>query len=600
LVGWLLPGSLALLLAVSGLARAHGAILQLRHDLDYYQAGSHVDYLADPWGEWSVEEVTRGLPAERFRPSDGRILNLNAASSAYWLRLKISAPVGPTALSSRDRLWLFDPGCPFMEDPTVFLVAPSGGGASSITPLPTAGSPTGLPPGMGGLRQGTAIMLPRLNDRPYTLYWRIQSYDGMLLHPVLCTMSHYVERSARQRLWLGLFLGILLALLLYNLFLFVSLRERSYLWYSVYIFFMGLYFFEVSQQVVVGLIHFPSSLPTRGALLALGGAMAMAGCFARAFLKTADRLPRLDVALRFFIGAAVLVTIISICMDMSLARRVSALLGLGVVFLLVGAGLLAWRSGARQARYYLPAVFVSGGGGILHALVFLGMLPCNDISFYGFQVGIALEALLLALALADRIHCLQREREVLRQSERRHMTLAFTDSLTGLFNVRFFRTHIDVEMQRAGKLFQPLTLMMFDIDNFKQFNDRYGHLAGDRVLRILGRVISDSVRDRDVACRYGGEEFAVILSGSSYLASLEIHRRINAVLQQQLVEGPDGLPAHVTLSVGVAEYILGEEIDDFIQRADTALYAAKERGRDQLVFADSQAMDESLVSYYCL
>jgi diguanylate cyclase (GGDEF)-like protein len=290
---------------------------------------------------------------------------------------------------------------------------------------------------------------------------------------------------------------------------------------------------------------------------------------------------------------------VSLCAEIPLAGRVLTLLGLCAAILLISTGLLAWHSGVRQARYYLPAVLASGSSGIFGALVFPRLLPCNEVNFYGFKAGIVLEALLLALALADRIHILQRDREALQQSERRHMALAFTDALTGLFNVRFFRTHIDVEMQRAQQLGQPLTLMMFDVDNFKRFNDLYGHLAGDRVLRVLGRIISDSVRDRDVACRYGGEEFAVILVGSSYLAALEIHRRINAALRQKLAEGPDGLPAPVTLSIGVSEYIPGEEIDDFIQRADTALYAAKERGRDRLVVAGPPETDRLQVGYDC-
>jgi diguanylate cyclase (GGDEF)-like protein len=589
------------LLAASWPVRAHeqGPVLQLRHDLDHYEAGCHVQYLADSRDEWSVEHVAGSLPASRWRPGDGRTLKLDAERPVYWLRLTIAGPVEQTPVSAQDTPWLFDPGGVFHEDVAVFLATPSDEGEAAITPLYASGNRSELLRNVGGSRYGSMILLPRLDDRPYTLYWRMESRGGSLLHPVICSLEHYQTQSVRRMLWLGLLLGVLAALLLYNLFLFFSLRDRTYLWYSAYLFFLALHFFGSSRLSMEYLPHVSAAVRMRGALLALGAAMAMAGCFARAFVKTADRLPRLDVLLRFFIGAAILVTAVSLCAEIPLAGRVLTLLGLCAAILLISTGLLAWHSGVRQARYYLPAVLASGSSGIFGALVFPRLLPCNEVNFYGFKAGIVLEALLLALALADRIHILQRDREALQQSERRHMALAFTDALTGLFNVRFFRTHIDVEMQRAQQLGQPLTLMMFDVDNFKRFNDLYGHLAGDRVLRVLGRIISDSVRDRDVACRYGGEEFAVILVGSSYLAALEIHRRINAALRQKLAEGPDGLPAPVTLSIGVSEYIPGEEIDDFIQRADTALYAAKERGRDRLVVAGPPETDRLQVGYDC-
>lgn len=195
---------------------------------------------------------------------------------------------------------------------------------------------------------------------------------------------------------------------------------------------------------------------------------------------------------------------------------------------------------------------------------------------------------------------LHREREALRDSEQHHMLLAFTDGLTGLYNMRYFRMQLDLAIRRADQSNRPLTLIMMDIDNFKWFNDRHGHLEGDRVLRHLGCLIPSVIRDQDIACRYGGEEFAVILPDSRYGTAIHIHERMQKVLVQWEEEtGLVGSRA-VTLSVGVAEYVPGEDADDLIGRADNAMYAAKEGGRNRLVLSDGEKPADTDISrgYY--
>ncbi len=164
------------------------------------------------------------------------------------------------------------------------------------------------------------------------------------------------------------------------------------------------------------------------------------------------------------------------------------------------------------------------------------------------------------------------------------------DTLTGLNNRRMFDSELSrqfAQRQRQGTTF---SLLMIDIDHFKRFNDRYGHLAGDLVLRSVAQVMTNTLRDMDLVCRYGGEEFAVICSGSRLPQSAAAARRVCLAIEQHSLVLKNG-PVRVTVSIGVAE-VAGQEIDlDLIERADKALYAAKKAGRNQVFLHSGQACE---------
>ena len=180
----------------------------------------------------------------------------------------------------------------------------------------------------------------------------------------------------------------------------------------------------------------------------------------------------------------------------------------------------------------------------------------------------------LALALAN-----IRLRGTLRDQSAR-------DSLTGLFNRRYMEESLDREIRRAAREGYGLGLLMADLDNFKQLNDAFGHAAGDEVLRRIGRFLAAAVRGEDIACRFGGEEFVVILPK----ATLEdTHRRAEALREgtrlHQLAEATGPYPP-ATMSIGVAAYPEhGTSAPELILAADSAMYRAKAQGRDQVVVA---------------
>lgn len=175
---------------------------------------------------------------------------------------------------------------------------------------------------------------------------------------------------------------------------------------------------------------------------------------------------------------------------------------------------------------------------------------------------------------------LQRDLELVRKE-------AMTDSLTNLANRKCFDSEIRRIIQEADSNGQTFCLIMMDIDHFKSFNDNYGHQVGDQVLRLVARTLTDGVKGRDVAARFGGEEFAIILPDTNLQGGVKVGDSLRrAVAGKEVVNRNTGdTLGRITLSGGVAQYMSGETPDDLIERADTALYSAKHNGRNQIAAA---------------
>jgi len=157
---------------------------------------------------------------------------------------------------------------------------------------------------------------------------------------------------------------------------------------------------------------------------------------------------------------------------------------------------------------------------------------------------------------------------------------AFTDHLTGLANRRRFERQLDREVSRTLRYAHPFSLVMLDIDNFKDVNDTFGHHAGDEVIRGLGRVLQEGTRGIDLAARIGGEEFAILLVETGQSGALEVAERLRVAIREMIVPGV----GQVSASFGVAECpIGGQTSSEMLNSADVALYEAKRSGRDRVV-----------------
>ena len=173
---------------------------------------------------------------------------------------------------------------------------------------------------------------------------------------------------------------------------------------------------------------------------------------------------------------------------------------------------------------------------------------------------------------------LKRAQAVAKELER----IAAYDSLSGLLNRRSLFSRIGIEIERSMRLDVPLTGLMIDIDRFKSINDNFGHQCGDLVLREIGGRLSAGLRKYDYAGRYGGEEFFVVLSNSNEEQSLRIGERFRHDIAECRFEC-GGENIGITVSIGVAQYRPGESQESWIERADRAMYQAKQAGRNMIL-----------------
>jgi diguanylate cyclase len=185
---------------------------------------------------------------------------------------------------------------------------------------------------------------------------------------------------------------------------------------------------------------------------------------------------------------------------------------------------------------------------------------------------------------------LDKIRDSLEQAEERSKT----DTLTGLANRRALDEFFRLAQMRAMESGEPLSAFMIDIDHFKKFNDTYGHQVGDQVLKLTAAVLREHVRDNDLAARYGGEELMAVLPGTNLEACRQIAERVRTVIAERRIRrrttGEE--IGSITISIGVAEFRLGESEDNLIERCDRALYLAKREGRNRVMTENDLTDDD--------
>lgn len=439
---------------------------------------------------------------------------------------------------------------------------------------------------------------------------RVQSQSSMQVPLVLYSQKAFFERSRDGYLEIGLYYGILLALFLYNLILFASLRDLNYFFYVLYIGGFG-----VVQLCLNGLAFeylWPGSpwLANVAVPVSMALGMLFMHLFVRAFLDLRRRLPVGNRIIIGFIAFHALMVVLSMLID----YRTAVLLGTASVFpgaaAILGVSLILARRGDRAAQILLLAWIVLLAGTAAYAMVSFGLLPKIFITEYGMQIGSALELILLSFALAwrfaslrdENIQVVQRSRNELEvRVDERTRELSSTldelasanerlresnlrDGLTGAYNRRYFDAAFESMLTESRNAGHACGVLVADIDHFKRVNDQAGHLVGDDCLRMTVATIVKVVADRGSVIRYGGEEFVVLLPRIDEKALPLIAEDIRAaVAGTPLVT--NGTSISMTISVGAAMSTVGEVIASttLLQRADEAMYRAKREGRNRVV-----------------
>ncbi|MGM0690983.1 MAG: diguanylate cyclase [Pseudomonadota bacterium] len=523
--------------------------------------------------EWATTQ-DRISPGEAmtldYRQDEAAALNLGPYQGRLWLRVRLD---GDSMGAAR---WL-SIRWPYFRDLRVFLRDPNAPEAGWLEVRETA-EMTGLldMPGHPGR------LLPRFSGEREVLV-QLRADGPTALRLTLGTLEEERERTLMRYTLFGVYLGAMLGMAAFSLFLMLAVREPTYLGFAAFLAATVLYIGLRYNVLTPWLPEMMQALPPASRVQLAVALVALSGIwFVRRFLRTHRHDRRADLALVGIMAAALLSMPASIWMGGVFSFGVVAVFAVATLISVASLAYRAMRRGFDPAAYLLLGWSVFALAVLMYLSMLLGWLPYAVWLTAALPVGSLASALLLALALGSRIRHKQREEAVLARERDRYRFLSEQDGLTGLYNRRALDRRLDRAVATSLRTGDPLSLIVLDTDWFKDYNDRYGHLAGDDALRCLARVMRANVRDGDACFRYGGEEFVILLPGQALAQATVVAERIREAYRDNSASelGPGG-----TVSLGVAQFREGDSTNTLLARGDAALYHAKERGRDRVEFA---------------
>lgn len=537
-----------------------------------FNIGLQTSYFKDSSGDLSFDEIRDNFQ-DQFIPSSNEYFRFGLTRNANWIKFKLEDILNHKELSGDLKL--------------LFSYAAIGE-IDLYLPL-TNGEYKKLAGGInrGDNRADLGFLVP-----VFTVPAEINYFDEVFIRlqsPYtanfkLLLLTHEIINSIHSQLalFLGVVSGIIIAMILYNLVLYFSLKDRIYIWYILYVTLMLLYQSGITGTGRIINNTFGDFIITNALLFSFLAIITHLK-FAWHFLNVLEKAKTMKWV---FVGYYLLCwagVIFFLSGQVFIANFLAFIASFFVSFVLITTVYISYRNQHHISKYYLLAVAAVFLSLIFFVLRALGVIMPHLYSSYYVITSVALESLLFSFALADRIRKLRQQHFDLIIKEKQLSKLAITDDLTGLFNRRYFNQMLDETAIIAQKEEQPLALILIDIDQFKIVNDTYGHPKGDQVLKKLAEVINRSIRSVDYAFRIGGEEFAVILPHTYIIGAREVAERIRQEYSKQKLFTKNNQWEQSTISLGVTQLALEESSSMFFKRADDLLYQAKNEGRNQTV-----------------
>jgi diguanylate cyclase len=606
--------SLAALCAwlVSSSALATPRAIRVASELPGIAIGKHLAYLEDRGGQVSLDDVLEGR-VRILTPHEHDVPNFGFSRSVYWFETRIENTSGEA-----QRL-LLEIAYPMLDEVDFYAVDAAGrvlfhsatGNLRLFDARPIAHRHFLFPLALG----------PRESQR---VLLRVRSNVAVQVPARVWSEHAFIESDQWDALLQGTYVGFMLVMILYNLFLYVSVRERMYLLYVLMV--AGQLAFQYALHGLAFATLWPGSFAFNRVLppLIIPIVTWAANAFAVEFLDLSRRDPRwyriTRVVRVLCLVAAALAPFLPFDVGIALGCTLAGI----AAFTVLVAFFLLYPSAKRQV------LILGVGWGPLLAGTFalvadkFAFIPRSFWTENLVQIGSAIEVVVLSIALGDRINqerdqkleaqarALEHERsaqrahqEALLMQRRANETLerrvqertrelaeanarlsemSTRDALTGLRNRRYFNERFHDEFARALREGTSLSVLMVDVDHFKTINDRHGHLVGDRCLVAVADVLRTSVsRTTDTVARYGGEEFALVLPNTETEGATKIGEQVRRGVETLSIEA-EGELLSLSVSIGVLSRVpsRGEQRELFLSRADGALYQAKMRGRNRV------------------
>ncbi|WP_372994564.1 diguanylate cyclase [Marinobacter sp.] len=557
------------------------------------------EWVEAPADELALDDV-RALSPDAWQAfAASEVFNRGFSDGSFWLRIEI-----PPEPANR----VLEIGYPLLDEVSVHWVLDGELIQSHHTgdTLPFSSRP---------IYHRNFVFLVPSNTEPVTAFVRVKTLGSVQIPVAVTPSAEFLANEQFSYGWQTVFLGIIIAMALYNLFLFIIVRHSTYLWYVLTVVATGLVQLNFHGLLFQWLWPDAPGINRYFTVPAISAALVFAVTFTLRFLNVRGyslasyrflELIRTGAVFTFIFGlfGAYQAGIVLVSVLAAMATPAAWLIGM-----------LVWRKGQILGGFYVLAWTPLLIGHLILAVSKLGVMPRSFLTEFVPQIGVALEVILLSFAMAYRINLERRKRheaqeqalaiqqqanqtlemrvqertEELERANEQLKAISLTDGLTHVANRRRFDEKLDDEWKRAQRHGHPLSLLLLDIDHFKRVNDELGHLVGDDCLTEVAALCAAEVqRSGDLLARYGGEEFSILLPATPEDGALRVAERVRqAVARSPVHSGERVAPVSLTVSVGVATLVPGQDIEpqELIRQADEALYAAKESGRNRVTVA---------------
>ena len=416
-----------------------------------------------------------------------------------------------------------------------------------------------------------------------TVYVRSDAYSHQWFALEIFDQEHSRRALVGVANDIALLVGMMVALVFYNLLLYLATSKIENIYYSFYLV-SGLVWIALSYGLVASLFDayghevfmLNISLITMPIFLLL---------FMMAIFETRQHYPTEHRFLQ-----AVLIPLCAMFVwglfDISAALKPASSMALIMMTVSLSVCISLLRKGHPLAKYFLVGHTLFVIFNALAVLFYKGLIEPSYLASHGTGLGIMLEALMLAFIISHRIKIL----EDIRASQEELKEQASTDPLTRLHNRRYFSTEAELLLALCREQKRPMAVLIVDIDHFKRVNDTWGHTAVDRVIVRIAQTLKSCCRSRDLLARFGGEEFVILLPDADLQQAALCAERMRVAVATTAFQMGDGDTAHVSLSIGVALVDVEKgNIQSALDLADQALYTAKQDGRNRVAISEGNA-----------
>lgn len=583
----------AWLLSISGAA---SATISLGSSSPSFQIGNGVQFFEDPGLSHTIESIrTTHIPWNTYHQD---VFNAGYSKSNWWLKFEL------VNKGTDQQSYIMEVDYPVLDYIDVYFEE-----NQQITTYHEMGDklPFEQRPVQHRLFLVPFTMAPQSQK---IVYIRLNSSSSIQAPITIWNPENYHEADVLTGLVHGVYIGGMLIIGIYNLLIFIALRDKIYLFYVAYVFSMLLFLSSLNGWAFHYLWPQSTQWNDLAILIFLNSVVLFTVTFAERFLA----LKKLGHTFRIQTNIWVVISMLGFLFYLTAPYNVSIKILIPCAALAclwtLSMSIYAWFKGQRSAGIYIISWTGILVGGVLLAMNKLHLIPRNVFTDQSVQLGSLLEVMLLSFALAERINDERHKRfqaqnealaaqtlakekletsvaertKELKIANKRLQELSDTDQLTGLKNRRYLDQFIEHERIRATRYKHPLSILLIDIDHFKQLNDTHGHLAGDACLKEIASCFAMHMRvPIDLCARYGGEEFCVVLPETNLEGALLVAERIRKTINDKTF---DASGISLTLSVSIGAYSKIPKASDtsacFVDKADTALYRAKQNGRNQV------------------